>query len=155
MTLPAGQSTDDIRTIVVRSSTMVNLLVDENMIARRVLRDRATPRNTIGTYEYNPVNGGRSEDGRCGAASMLHVLYPDQIRRAASRKYELPVMNYSQCHHSVGSANNRLYAEFLWRRVIVRCLPCRACSAPSLFVLRYKKLLWPKNQFHYWFFRIS
>lgn len=56
--IAGGQSTDDSRTMAVRSSTMINLLVDGNMIARRVLRGRGTPRNTIGTYEYNPVNGG-------------------------------------------------------------------------------------------------
>lgn len=71
-----GQSTDDSRTMAVRSSTMVNLLVDGNMIARRVLRDRGTPRNTIGTYEYNPVSGGRrrtrrgNERRRCSMFSI-------------------------------------------------------------------------------------
>lgn len=97
----AGQSRDDNRATAVRSSTAVNLLADGNMIARRVLRDRGTPRNTLGTYEYNPVDrvrgGWRSEakrDEESGeemrgpangtrAVSMPHVPHPDQIRRAA------------------------------------------------------------------------
>ena len=63
------QSRDDNRTAVVRSSTALNLLADGNMIARRVLRDRGTPRNTMGTYEYNPVNEGAVEK-RAGWASV-------------------------------------------------------------------------------------
>lgn len=68
------------------------------MIARRVLRDRSTPRNTVGTYEYNPVNEGAAGK-RAGWASvrvsMPPVSHPDQIRRTPSAKirgvgYELP-----------------------------------------------------------------
>lgn len=69
------------------------------MIARRVLRDRSTPRNTVGTYEYNPVNEGAAEK-RAGWASVrvsnaACVSHPDQIRRTPSAKirgagYELP-----------------------------------------------------------------
>ena len=82
---------------------------------------------------------------------MLHVLYPDQIRRAASRKYELLVMNYSRRRHTAAPANNRLYAEFLCGRVIVRCLPCRTCSAATRFVFRYEKLFRPDDRVLRWY----
>lgn len=68
----AGQSRDDNRSTAVCSSTAVNLLADGNMIARRVLRDRGTPRNTVGTYEYNPVDrerGGWRSEARLGEES--------------------------------------------------------------------------------------
>lgn len=91
--LPAEQSRDDNHAATaVCSSTSLNLLPDGNMIARRVLRDRSTSRNTIGTYEYNPVNE-RAEGWRrrgpveraCGV-DAARVSHPHQIRRVPSAK---------------------------------------------------------------------
>jgi len=91
--LPAEQSHDDNRAATaVCSSTVLNLLADGNMIARRVLRDRGTPRNTVGTYEYNPVNEGGKGWRRRGPVEGVcdvdaaRVSHPDQIRRVPSAK---------------------------------------------------------------------
>jgi hypothetical protein len=61
-TIARRQSRGDSRVLEHRGK----FISQRNMIVRRVLRDRGTPRNTVGTYEYNPVNEeqGGGEEGR-------------------------------------------------------------------------------------------
>lgn len=106
--LPSGQSRDDNRTATaVYSSTALNLLADGNMIARRVLRDRGTPRNTVGTYEYNPVNEGvwgGGEEGRLSERAVsMPPVFPIRTKFdvCRPRKYEARVMNHPLRRHEI------------------------------------------------------